>query len=241
MIYVTGDTHGEVDIMKLSNKKFPQGKNLTKKDYVIVMGDFGVIFNPVIYNQKGEPLVDRQEKYLLNFLNERKFTTLFIRGNHDNYPKLETFPDVEMFGSTVKQISDSVFYLLDSHIYNIDGNSVFCLGGAESVDKMYRREGVSWWREEIPSYKTIQEGFDLLKTVGNKVDYVFSHAIHMNAYTYIYDEFGEKYNDPMNKILQILYDTIECKKYYCGHYHQDIDIPKYRTRMLYNRIVPLGE
>jgi len=218
MIYVTGDTHGENDIMKLSNKNFPRGKELTKNDYVII-----------------------QAKYLLKFLNERNFTTLFIRGNHDNFPRLETYPNVEKFGSIVKQISDSVFYLLDSHIYDIDNNKIFCLGGAQSIDKIWRVEDVSWWKEEIPSYKTIQEGFDRLKSIGNKVDYVFTHAIHMNAYLYVYDETSEKYNDPMNKTLQVLYDTIECKKYYCGHYHKDIDIPQYKTRMLYNKIIKLGD
>ena len=30
MIYVTGDTHANIDINKLSTKKFPQQKTLTK-------------------------------------------------------------------------------------------------------------------------------------------------------------------------------------------------------------------
>lgn len=45
MIYVTGDTHANIDINKLSTKKFPQQKTLTKKDYVIVCGDFGLVWD----------------------------------------------------------------------------------------------------------------------------------------------------------------------------------------------------
>ena len=32
MIYITGDTHGEIDISKLNSKNFPQGNSLTKDD-----------------------------------------------------------------------------------------------------------------------------------------------------------------------------------------------------------------
>ena len=41
MIYVTGDTHGEHDIAKLFPGAFPDGKKLTRNDYLIITGDFG--------------------------------------------------------------------------------------------------------------------------------------------------------------------------------------------------------
>lgn len=31
-VYITGDTHGGLDITKLNSKNFPQGKTLTKED-----------------------------------------------------------------------------------------------------------------------------------------------------------------------------------------------------------------
>lgn len=39
MIYVTGDTHANIDIAKLNTTKFPQQKELTKNDFVIICGD----------------------------------------------------------------------------------------------------------------------------------------------------------------------------------------------------------
>ena len=36
MIYVTGDTHANIDIAKLNTTKFPQQKELTKNDFVII-------------------------------------------------------------------------------------------------------------------------------------------------------------------------------------------------------------
>ena len=40
-IFITGDTHGENDIGKLNTRLFPIQKQLTKDDYVIIVGDFG--------------------------------------------------------------------------------------------------------------------------------------------------------------------------------------------------------
>ena len=44
MVFVTGDVHGGYDLEKQSNKNFPTGKTLTRDDYVIVCGDFGLPF-----------------------------------------------------------------------------------------------------------------------------------------------------------------------------------------------------
>lgn len=49
MILITGDIHGSHDIHKLSNKGNPDFKDIfnsmTKNDYVIICGDFGLVWN----------------------------------------------------------------------------------------------------------------------------------------------------------------------------------------------------
>lgn len=40
MTFVTGDTHG--DFTRFSADSFPEQKGMTKDDYVVVRGDFGV-------------------------------------------------------------------------------------------------------------------------------------------------------------------------------------------------------
>ena len=47
MIYITGDTHGEIDIDKLDTKNWSEGKFLSKSDYLIILGDFGFSLNYV--------------------------------------------------------------------------------------------------------------------------------------------------------------------------------------------------
>ena len=70
MIYITGDTHIPIDIKKLNTKNFSEQKTLTKEDYVIICGDFGGVWNG-----------KNEEKYWLNWLKNKNFTTLFIDGN----------------------------------------------------------------------------------------------------------------------------------------------------------------
>lgn len=41
MIYVTGDTHGDWK-SRLNKDAFPEQREMTKDDYVIVLGDFGI-------------------------------------------------------------------------------------------------------------------------------------------------------------------------------------------------------
>ena len=64
MIYITGDTHQNIDISKLNTKNFPEQKELTKSDYVIICGDFGMVWN----NSK-------EEMYWRKWLEKKNFTT----------------------------------------------------------------------------------------------------------------------------------------------------------------------
>ena len=37
--FVTGDTHGDYDIGKVSTRRWPLQKELSKEDYLIILGD----------------------------------------------------------------------------------------------------------------------------------------------------------------------------------------------------------
>ena len=40
-IFITGDTHGELDIERLGSRRFAAGAELDKDDFISVLGDFG--------------------------------------------------------------------------------------------------------------------------------------------------------------------------------------------------------
>ena len=85
MIYITGDTHGDWK-SRLNEHSFPEQKEMTKDDYVIILGDFGIWDN------------SDKERRNLDWLNNRNFTTLFISGNHSNYDILNTLYRLENNG-----------------------------------------------------------------------------------------------------------------------------------------------
>lgn len=132
MIYIFGDIHGEIEISKLNSKNFPESKTLTKNDYVIILGDFGLVWDK-----------SNEEKYWLKWLDNKPFTTLFLDGNHENFDILYDYPIENFKGGKVHKISDSVYHLIRGEIFEINDKSIFVMGGAESYDKEYRVEGKS--------------------------------------------------------------------------------------------------
>ena len=78
MIYITGDCHANFG--RFSTDIFPEQKEMTKGDYVIICGDFGGVWD------KGEE--SPREKWYMNWLEDKPFTTLFVDGNHENFDRL---------------------------------------------------------------------------------------------------------------------------------------------------------
>ena len=135
MIYITGDTHS--DFRRFSRRVFPEQADMTKEDYVIIAGDFGGIW----YSLE-DSIHQRMERYNLDELDDRSFTTLFIPGNHENYDRLmsDEFPVEEWNGGMVKKIRPSILMLMRGEMYNIDGAKIFAFGA--QVPMMFRME--SW-------------------------------------------------------------------------------------------------
>lgn len=215
MIFVTGDTHGgdgyngKSDMSKLNTREFPVQKELTKRDYLIICGDCGIVF----YGNK-------RDKYWIDWLEQKNFTTLFVDGNHENFDLLEQYEEVEMFGSTVHKISDSVYHLMRGRVYHIDGLKVFTMGGALSSDRRYLRNGEqSWWDREIPSNEEFNRGFDELDKVGNEVDLIITHEapdkVIDNTMSYISHNIVSNY-------LESIRDRVRFKLWCFGHHHKDM-------------------
>lgn len=121
IIWVTGDTHGDW-IHRVNMDSFPEQREMSKDDYVIILGDFGI--------WRDSP----QQRWYLNWLEERNFTTLFIDGNHENYDILDSYPVEEWHGGKVHFIKPSVIHLMRGQVFDIDGLKFFTFGGASSHD-----------------------------------------------------------------------------------------------------------
>lgn len=208
MIFITGDLHGSYDIHKLSSKNFKQQKELTRSDYVIICGDFGLLWD----NSK-------EEKYWLKWLDQKSWTTLWIDGNHENFDMLKKYPVEIWHGGEVQKITDNIIHLCRGNIFDIEGLKFFAFGGAESHDKEYRELGVSMWKEELPSNKEIEKGRQVLADAGNKVDIILTHSFpdYIQA-----DVFGAFHNYKYNRLTEFFEEidkTVDFKYWFSGHYH----------------------
>lgn len=204
MIYITGDTHIPHDIEKLNSKNFKEGKNLTKDDYLIITGDFGGVW-----------LGEEKDYWWLNWLNDKPFATLFIDGNHENFDLLNRYPEISWKKGKVHKIRKKVIHLMRGQVFEIDGNKIFTMGGASSIDKHLRKENVSWWKEELPSKEEIDEALNNLEEHNFEVDYIITHTCSRRLkYQMGYTEI-----DSLNSFFDYLEDNLKYKHWYFGHHH----------------------
>jgi DNA repair exonuclease SbcCD nuclease subunit len=222
MIFVTGDTHGGHDFTKLLTLK-QKNPALTREDYVVIAGDFGGVWSR---NELKKDL----EKYM-----KLPYTVLFADGNHENFDLLDAMPTEEWNGGKIHRIADNIFHLMRGQVFRICGKTFFVFGGAESVDREWRVEGKSWWRQETPNFADYEEAYKNLRAVGDKVDYIITHTVDEKAlYSPALVQFIEyKAASATNRGLSRFEETIDYGHWYFGHYHLDAEITPKKTA-LYN-------
>lgn len=225
MIFVTGDMHADIDISKFSSGNFPQGKELTKNDYVIICGDFGLCWDG-----------SNREKYWQKWLQAKPWTTLFVDGNHENFDMLFELPEKPMFGNKVRELVQSIYYLPRGEVFTIQNKTFFTFGGARSHDKEYRKEHVSWWPQEMPGYQEMCHGIDTLDNIRWNVDYVVTHCAPTDVQSRIQPWYEA---DSLNKFFNRVYPDLTFKKWFFGHYHVDMEINS-KFRCLYHKVVRIA-
>ena len=248
MIYVTGDCHQ--NFRKFNTKIFPEQKEMTKEDYVIICGDFGGVWNKEVEN--------KEEKHLLDWLEEKPFTTLFVDGNHENFDRLYSYPVELWHGGKVHKIRPSVIHLMRGQIYEIDGKSFFTFGGANSHDiesgildpedpdfkekkkwldrewRSYRVNHITWWAQELPSEKEMQEGCANLAAHDNQVDFIVTHCCATSTQMLI--DAQKLKPDIETDYLEEIKQTIQFKKWFFGHYHDNRNVSK-KEILIYEQFV----
>ena len=210
MIFVTGDTHGLEDFYKLH---IFAGENptLTLDDFVIIAGDFGAVWD------------SRRLAADLRYYTELPFTVLFVDGNHENFDLINSYPVEIWNGGKVHKIKPNIIHLMRGQVFEIEGKKIFTFGGATSIDRAFRTEGVSWWPQEKPAFEELDEAFANLKRYDNKVDYIVTHSCGQRALMYpkLRIAAGIKVTCPESHLLSNFEDIVTFKHWYFGHFHID--------------------
>ena len=245
MIYITGDTHGDW-MSRLRTNAFPEQKEMTKDDYVIVCGDFGIWHDT------------NQERHNLKWLDDKPFTTLFVDGNHENFDRLYAMPVSEWNGGNVHFIRPHIIHLMRGQVFEIDGVSLFTFGGARSHDiqdgilekddprikewsknpfKMFRVNHSSWWKEELPSEEEMNDGIQNLEKYNNKIDFIITHCGATSSIA-LYS-MGDYKPDILTNYFEEIRQKVNFKKWFMGHYHDNHTIND-KEIILYEQIVRIA-
>lgn len=217
-IFITGDVHCPYDIYKLNSKNFSIGKLLTKDDYVIICGDAGFVWSG-----------NKEDQWWIKWISEKPWTTLFVDGNHENFGLLNQYPVDLWNNGKVHKITNSLIHLMRGEIYDLYGLSFFCFGGGFSHDREYRKEGISWWQNELPTKEEIDNAMKNLQEHDYQVDYIITHDTSSKYLQYLQmknnDMIGyDKQYYNINYFFDDIEKKVKFKKWYNGHYHIDREI-----------------
>lgn len=227
MIFVTGDTHRELDLEKLHTSHFPMQKELTRNDYLIICGDFGAVWNNSKYDDS-----------TLDYHNKKPYTTLFVDGNHENFDLLNGYKIEEWHGGKIHRIRENVIHLMRGQIYTIDDKKFFVMGGARSIDKNNRIPFESWWPQESLTMAELNEAQTNLDKHHWEVDYVLSHT---TSNIVMQECIGfQKEKEPVNEFFDILQRKLKYKWWFFGHFHIDEIFESHKSTCLYDLIRDLN-
>ena len=219
VIYVTGDMHG--DIERFSERAL---KKLSAEDTLIILGDFGFVW------QGGE----EQEKNL-DFIRNRKYSVLFLDGTHENQDELSKYPEIDFRGGKVRDLGGNLKQLMRGEIYEIEGKSIFALGGGQSDDIEFRSEGVSWWPSELPSSEELEAAREKIKA-RKQVDFIVTHDAPHKIRTSITGE--KKEANRLGKLLDEIMLTVKYQNWYFGCYHLDRKLTRTHYAV-YTRVIEI--
>lgn len=210
---IAGDTHGMIDINKIVKFFNEHEGKYTSEDYLIICGDVGIC-----------GFFASEEAETRRIFRNLPVTTLFVDGNHENFEQLNSYGIDIWNGGKVHFIESGIIHLMRGQIFEIDATRFFTFGGAYSIDKMYRTEGVSWFPEEIPNRMEYEEGWHNLEKVDFQVDYILTHSGPREVVAAM--GYGEMSDDEieLRQYLQRVADNTEFKAWYFGHFHVDMEV-----------------
>jgi len=124
-------------------------------EVVIHLGDYGYTFDAAFMAAVDAALA------------EAGVPLLFVDGNHEDFTRLLASPVGE---NGLRRLTRWVWHLPRGFRWTWAGRTYLALGGAHSVDRPWRRPGVSWWREE-----TISTQDAVYAARGGPADVLISH------------------------------------------------------------------
>ena len=238
-IYFFGDTHNNIDIDKIFLPQY------STDDFIIVCGDFGVLwdykYNNIHFSKK--------EKRLIKRIETLPCTLLFVDGNHENFHRLAQLKSVQKFGADCGEyLENKCYHLKRGRIYNIAGQNIFTMGGALSIDKEYRKENKSWWKGEAITDEQVEFAIQNITEFSDKIDIVITHTCphiflrELRRFISIEHKIHDENSFQLERIYANLLNHNKLPKWwFFGHWHCDVsfEVGDISAYCLYNHSMKL--
>lgn len=170
-VMLVGDTHGNLNWIAAMSAT-ASAHNCRR---MVVLGDFGFWTDPQALRSGRIALNDHWISAVNDIVSSDGVHLTVIDGNHDNHPQVrDSYPaDPDTY---IRPIRSNIEWADRGACWTWAGVRFAAFGGADSIDKHYRIEGISWWPTEIPTYAEM----DRLASRG-KVDVLLTHEAPASA------------------------------------------------------------
>lgn len=224
MIYITGDTHG--DIERFRGNIF---SNLTSDDKLIICGDFGFVIADESNKKRYSAELEK-----LDFLASLPFEILFVDGNHENHDRLSAMPEEKRYGGIVHRIRNNIFHLTRGEIFTIEDKTFFAMGGAYSIDKAFQLSKGTWWAGEQPSEEEYRNAINNLQLYNKNVDYIITHTCPSGLIMHM-GHYPDPHDMQLTGFFDGLYFDVQFRNWFFGHFHTDKTIT-YKATACYTEL-----
>lgn len=156
-----------------------------------------------------------------------------VPGNHEYWPGLTladrtfAFASIDPDGFLQSRRHPAIRVCPRINYWQWEGTRFAALAGANSIDFEHRHEGVSWWPEEAPTQRHVDE---LVQLVGDRgVDVLVTHDAPADAITALglyskdrqagWSDAALAYANKSAVIVATARDALEPAVHVCGHHH----------------------
>ena len=135
LIGLLGDTHGDMEhILIVSRTMWARGVSI-----LLVLGDFGFVWPGHNWDNDLDKLSGR--------LAERGQILFWLDGNHEDFRRLYAKFPVSPDG--LRRLRPNIIHLPRGYRTSLNfERTLAVLGGANSIDRHHRTEGLTWWPQE---------------------------------------------------------------------------------------------
>lgn len=206
----------------LEEDLFPEQKDMTKEDVLIINGDVGLL-----------RYFPNESKYYKDIKNRewfasKNYTTLCIMGNHENWYLYNELPIIDKWGGKVKVLSTDlgdIFIAITGEVYTICNKTFFVVNGATSIDYKDRTIGVDLFEEENLSYRETYIVEAKAKEV-KKVTFLLTHTCSQEVIGYFSSGASDHpmYKCKTSQFLAYLDTILDYDENLFGHLHKQKSI-----------------